>query len=80
MTACEEYCGSYLANCGDSDANTYDDEGDCNATCYGADWPIGMGQQPGTISCRTAHAEFAEAMQDPHCYHSAEEPSMGGCQ
>lgn len=77
--ACAEYCAVYLVNCGASEANTYDDEGDCNDTCTGSNWEIGSGE-PGTISCRTLHAGLAAGQENPHCWHSAEEPTRGGCQ
>lgn len=80
--ACGEYCDTYFEACGSHEANTYDDETDCNITCASAGWPLGEGQAPGTISCRIVHAGLAlnTGDLDPHCFHSAEVPTKGGCQ
>jgi hypothetical protein len=80
MTSCADYCSVYLANCGDFAANTYDDEDDCSTTCFGSDWPVGTQATSGSIACRAWHADLAEGSQNPHCYHSAEAPTQGGCQ
>lgn len=79
LEACQTYCTVYFTNCESSDANTYDDEADCNTTCAESDWEIGSGG-PGTISCRSTHAALAAMSPNPHCYHAAEVPSMGACE
>lgn len=78
--ACGEYCMTYLMNCRDSPANTYDDFGDCLSTCFNSDWPLG--EDPGQINsvqCRVIHAHLASGMPDPHCFHSAEFPTGTFC-
>lgn len=78
--ACGDYCTTYLANCGDSVANTYDNVGDCLTTCFTSDWPLGSdAAQINSVQCRVVHAHLAETMQDPHCFHSAEVPSKTTC-
>jgi len=79
-SACGDYCTTYLANCGDSVANTYDDVGDCLTTCFTSDWPLGSdANEPNSVQCRVVHAHLAATTQDPHCFHSAEVPSKTTC-
>jgi len=78
--ACGEYCMTYEDNCGDSEANTYDDLGDCLTTCFSSDWPLGT--DPGevnSVQCRVVHAHLAADAQVPHCLHSAEVPMGTSC-
>jgi hypothetical protein len=80
-TACGDYCTTYLAACGDFEANTYDDLGDCLTTCFTSEWPLGTDTaQVNSVQCRVVHAHLAETVgQDPHCFHSAEFPSGKSC-
>jgi hypothetical protein len=79
-TKCGEYCANYLENCGDFEANTYDDETDCLTTCFTSNWPLGDDlAQVNSLQCRALHATLAATAQVPHCFHSAEFPSMGSC-
>jgi len=78
---CGEYCVTYLAECGDHEANTYEDELDCALTCACAPWPIGTISEPGSLECRRYHATLAASSGvNPHCFHSAEFPTMGVCE
>jgi hypothetical protein len=81
--ACGEYCDLYFMACSEHEANTYDDKSDCFLTCASSGWPLSDPNRtnaPGTIECRKNHAGFANTQgPDPHCFHSAEVPSMGLC-
>ncbi len=79
--ACGDYCTTYLEFCGDFEANTYDDLGDCLNTCFSSNWPLGTdSKQINSVQCRVVHAHLAEtAGQNPHCFHSAEFPSGTSC-
>jgi hypothetical protein len=78
--ACGDYCTTYIANCADTVANTYDDIGDCLTTCFTSDWPLGTdADEPNSLQCRVFHAHLAATVQDPHCFHSAEFPSKTTC-
>lgn len=78
--ACGDYCTTYLANCADFPANTYDDLGDCLNTCFTSNWPFGTNAaEVNSVQCRQVHAHLAEQNQDPHCFHSAEFPSGTSC-
>jgi hypothetical protein len=80
---CAEYCDLYFVACTGHVANTYDDKSDCFLTCSSSGWPLSdpnMLNAP-TIECRKHHAELANTSgPDPHCFHSAEVPSMGQCE
>jgi hypothetical protein len=80
---CGTYCDRYFMACTGHVANTYDDKSDCFLTCTSSGWPLkdpNMLNAPGTIECRAHHADLANTMgPDPHCFHSAEVPSMGAC-
>lgn len=80
--ACTGYCSTYFEACDGAPGNTYDDENDCLVTCATAGWPLGVGEQSNSISCRAFHANLAltSGMLDPHCFHSAEVPSKGKCE
>jgi len=78
--ACGDYCTTYLDNCGDFEANTYDDRSDCLTTCFTSNWPLGDDlAEVNSIQCRALHAELAMTSQDPHCFHSAEVPTGTSC-
>lgn len=79
--ACGDYCTTYLDACGDFEANTYEDLGDCLNTCFTSSWPLGTDvNQVNSVQCRVVHAHLAEtAGQNPHCFHSAEFPSGTSC-
>jgi hypothetical protein len=78
--ACGDYCATYLANCADTDANTYDDSDDCLTTCFTSDWPFGTDQAAiNSVQCRQTHAHLAATAQVPHCLHSAEVPMGTSC-
>lgn len=77
---CSDYCETYFENCTDSEANTYDDEDDCLVTCFNAEWPFGPVEgEPNSLQCRSLHARLAADNPDPHCFHSAEVPSLTTC-
>lgn len=80
--ACSQYCSTYFDACEGTEANTYDDQLDCLITCTTAGWPLGEGEEGGTISCRRVHANLAlsTGLADPHCFHSAEVPTKGKCE
>jgi hypothetical protein len=76
--ACIQYCAFYLGACEDNEANTYGGLNDCTMTCVTSLWPVGTGDQKGSICCRYLHANLARTVGvDPHCFHSAEVPSKG---
>jgi hypothetical protein len=83
--ACGAYCQLYTSTCGDFPA-AYDYEEqagrDCASVCYNAGWPIGSYTEKGSILCRCYHSYLAltEQAPTPHCYHAAQNPTMGGCQ
>jgi hypothetical protein len=86
-SACLAYCQIYMSTCSETTANTYKDAvgEDCLGVCYASDWPVGNSYtEKSSITCRCAHAYLAQTTQQltPHCFHSAEVPSMGpaGCQ
>jgi hypothetical protein len=80
--ACGDYCMVYFDACDGAPGNTYDDEDDCRLTCITSGWPLGVGEQSNSISCRFFHATLALTTGDldPHCFHSAEVPSKGKCE
>jgi hypothetical protein len=84
--ACGAYCQLYNSTCSSSLAYDYQDQAgqDCASVCYNAGWPIGNYTEKGSILCRCYHAYLAltEQAPTPHCYHSAQTPTMGpgGCQ
>jgi len=80
--ACLNYCQVYFSACRDFETNTYDDERDCDNTCLSADWPFGTDRNQGnSVQCRETHAQLAvDQGSVPHCFHSAEFPSMGSCE
>jgi hypothetical protein len=78
---CQDYCNTYILACAGHEANTYDDVYDCLLTCASAGWPLGTDPMgPNSLQCRRQHAIFAIENRNPHCYHSAEFPSMGVCE
>jgi hypothetical protein len=78
---CSDYCTAYLMACADHEANTYEDKTDCLVTCTTSGWPLGEGDEPGSINCRVIHAGLANTQGvEPHCFHSAAVPTKGGCQ
>lgn len=78
--ACGDYCATYLANCADTDANTYDNSDDCLTTCFTSDWPFGTDQaEVNSVQCRQTHAHLAATAQIPHCVHSGEFPMGTSC-
>ncbi|HEV8550415.1 MAG TPA: hypothetical protein VGQ57_15330, partial [Polyangiaceae bacterium] len=78
--ACGDYCATYLKNCKDSPANTYDDDTDCVTTCFSSNWPFGTDlAEVNSVQCRGLHAQLAAAMPVPHCFHSAEFPTGTSC-
>jgi hypothetical protein len=77
---CSDYCETYLENCLDSEANTYDDLDDCVITCFTSNWPFGPDEgEANSLQCRVVHAHLAAAYPNPHCFHSAEVPSLTTC-
>jgi hypothetical protein len=77
---CGDYCTTYLQNCLNSPANTYDNLDDCLNTCFNSDWPIGADDTvKNSIRCRDLHAHLARDLPNPHCFHSAEVPSGSFC-
>ena len=79
---CISYCDSYYQVCEDHQQNTYDDVTDCRRTCVLSDWPLGVdADEKNSVKCRVAHAELAITLGvTPHCFHSAEFPTMGACE
>jgi hypothetical protein len=86
-SACINYCQQYIEACGDfEEANTYSGVANCTSICIGSLWPVGdTTTGSGSICCRWLHATLAAqnlTSQNPHCFHSAEVPTLGetgGC-
>ena len=85
--ACADYCNLYYRACYGfqdpslQDVYTYSGELNCTDVCNDSIWPIGDITEKGSVLCRCYHAYRALTEgKTPHCYHSAEVPSMeGGC-